>query len=524
MKKYLNYLKDNIALKIIFSFIFSLLTTLGGCVSGNRLHSNALVYILVFASKAVFIYVLLTLIYNLFDRIKVSKEIKGLPHVFLLSFLILFTFYSIEFMGLYPGIFSYDAPTQLEMYMTYSISEWHPVIHTFILGKFFEIGYSLGLDFAGCSAAYSIFQYSVIALCFSYVLKHVFFYTRSKVIWCISIVFLALFPTISLQVFSCTKDSFFMAFFALSMTLTLELFETPKEFFSNKKKMISWVVFTLLMIIFRNNCVYVAPVLLFIVIGLGKNKKASLCLTFAVILFFILYKLLFVNFVATYSSDDREKYPMLAQQLAHIYMDDNANLSDYDRQFLNNLFYIDFGFENYCESHADPVKVSIDINYLNDNKGLFWKCYFNSVIHNPKLAMEAFLKLTCGFWYPIYDLTIDWTGQKGYWEVGDFLRCNLYPKNMSIYRFFSWFDTSGFSEQRLISVYLLFAPATFFYIFLLFFSYAIKKSNKAYISAYLFTFCYWCTFLLGPVVVVRYTTYLYAILPLHFCLLRKQNG
>lgn len=524
MEKYLKQLKDNIALKMIFSIVFSMLTTLGGYVSGNRMFSGTFIYILVFCFKAILIYALLNAIYYLFDKAKVRRNKKELPHVFLLSFLILIFFYSIEFMGLYPGIFSYDVSSQLEMYMSNTITEWHPVIHTLILGKFFEFGYSLGLDFAGCSVLYSVFQYVVIALCFSYVLKYVYTKLHSKCIWAVSTLFLGAYPTITLQTLSCTKDSFFMAFFALSMTVTVELIESPELFFGKKRKAFLWVVSTFLMIIFRNNCIYATPVLLLLVIGFSNKKKQSAFMVLSVVTLFILYKLLFVNLIVSYSTDEREKYPMVAQQLAHIYMDDNAKLSDEERQVIDDLFYIDFAFDYYCETIADPAKISIDMDYFNDHKSLVWKCYFSAVIHNPWLAADAFLKLTCGFWYPLYDLTIDWTGQKGYWEVGDYLRCNLYPKSMTLYRFYSWFDTTGFSEHKLTPVYLMFAPASFFYIFLVFFAYAIRKKNKAYLTVYIFALIYWCTFLLGPVAMVRYTTYLFAILPLHLCLLRKQNG
>lgn len=524
MEKFIKQLKDNIVLKIIFSVVFSMLTTLGGYVSGNRLFSGTFVYILVFCLKTILIYALLTAIYYLLDKANVRMDKKELPHVFLLSFLILIVFYSIEFMGLYPGIFSYDVSSQLEMYMGDKITEWHPVIHTFILGKIFEIGYSLGLDFAGCSAAYSVFQYVVIALCFSYVLKYVYIKSHRKCIWAVCALFLGAFPTISLQTLSCTKDSFFMALFALSMTVTIEFIESPEVFFEKKRKAVLWVASTFLMIIFRNNCIYAAPVLLLLVIGFSNKKKQSVYMALSVVVLLVLYKLLFVNLIVSYSTDEREKYPMVAQQLAHIYMDDNAKLSDEERQIIRNLFYIDLGFDYYCESIADPVKVSIDMDYFNEHKSLVWKCYLSAVIHNPGLAMEAFLKLTCGFWYPVYDLTLDWTGLKGYWEVGDYLRCNLYPKNMPLYRFYSFFDTTSFSMHKLTCLYLLFAPATFLYIFLLFFSYAVKQKNKAYLIVYVFALIYWCTFLFGPAVMVRYTTYMYAILPLHLCLIGKQNG
>ena len=99
--------------------------------------------------------------------------------------------------------------------------------------------------------------------------------------------------------------------------------------------------------------------------------------------------------------------------------------------------------------------------------------------------------------------------------MGDYLRCNLNPKLPTIYKLYCFFEKTDFSNDKMRLVYAIFAPATYFYIFMLFFLYNIINKNKTFLIIYIFAIVYWCTFLLGPVVMVRYTTYLYAMIPAH---------
>ena len=54
---------------------------------------------------------------------------------FLIAFLLLGTIYTIQFLGLYPGIFFFFFRTQYISYLNNNMSEFHPILHTVMLGS-----------------------------------------------------------------------------------------------------------------------------------------------------------------------------------------------------------------------------------------------------------------------------------------------------------------------------------------------------------------------------------------------------
>ena len=511
-------LKKNIYVKTLISLVLSLLMSIGHAYTHEKLFG--LVYILLFCVRTMVIYIVLSLIYYCFDAFTTDVAKIHLSKIFFLSLFLLILFYFISYLALYPGIFAYDAPTQVQMYFYDSISEWHPVLHTVFLGKIIEIAYSLGFGLIGGVALYTIVQFVIISLCFSYLLVFIYKKTGNLKVWIISTIFLGIFPTISLQVLSATKDSFFMGFFVLSMTLSIEFLLDQSVFFTKPYKIILWILSTLLMVINRNNCIYAFPILMIAMISVCNQRKKALFLMSIVIVLFAIYKSVFVPHYVSVSVDGREKLSIPAQQLARIYLDEDANLTSEEKDIIENLIIdnlIDrFGFELVVLTTADPVKACLNMDYYDENRSLIRKCYFDVILHNPQMAIESFIDITCGFWYPVYDLTLYGQGYKGYWVVNSFEPYYIDSKIPVLLRYYKFFETTDFSNVLLLPVYLIFAPALFFYIFILMFGHALLKKNKPFIAIYAFILVFWSTYLLGPMALVRYTTYLYAILPLYF--------
>jgi hypothetical protein len=429
-------------------------------------------------------------------------------------------FYSVEYLAFYPGMFNYDGPDQLNMYLENTISEANPLIHTLIIGKIIETVYSLGFDVDAGIAVYTIFQYTVIALCFSYMLRFVC-KKCGKVIWIISVLFLSLFPTITLQVMSSTKDAFFMGFFALFITLTLEVFPDSGIMQKGRLKPFLWAVSGFFILVFRNNCILALPFLLVLLLFKFRDKKRIVLYFAYLIIIFLCYKFLFVRAFVNVPYDTRELFSVPAQQLAAIYLDDASELTDEDREVIER--FVGKNLENYVPAIADLTKISLDMQYYRENSELVWRVWRHAVSHNPKTAVKALADLNCGFWYPVYDLTSYWDGTKGYWAVGSRYPFYVKSKCAPLTNFYLWFSTTDFSNTPLIPIYLIFAPATFFYVFIINFGYAAAKKRRSYIVAFTFTLIYWSTFLLGPVALVRYATYLYAIVPLYFPPVAKEK-
>ncbi len=502
---------------IILSTLLAVFIVAGNNVSkGNdgviSLHEIVLMLVIVLVT-----YILLSLMYSFFDYIPNNRADKGKNGIYLFSFALLVTMHFFAFCILYPGIFAFDAPSQLRMYLTGQISEWHPVLHTVILGKILEFVVVIGGDLIEGVALYSIIQIIVTDLCFAYLLTYVYKKCSNMIVWGVAVLFLGAFPTLSLQVLSVTKDSYFMCFFVLAMTVTVEIVYGE----GTKTKDFLWIISVVLMMIFRNNCVYAIPILFLTMILLCTNKKRIIKLVICVILLFVLYKTVYVSSYITVKENGSEKLSVPSQQLVRIYRDDKAVLSAEDRTIIESVI-LEEGISGYVPESADIVKAYIDMAYYRENKSTVRKCWWRVISHNPKMAIRTVLDMTCGYWYPIHDLTLYADGTKGYWVVNCYYPLEMKSKVPSLLKYYRWFEKTDFSGGNIFA-YLFCAPAMFFYHFLVMFGYSIIKRNKAFISVFLYTLVYWLTFMLGPMVLVRYTTYMYAIVPLYVVLIMDKN-
>ena len=468
-------------------------------------------------------YIVISFLYYSFDHASPRKCALPRKKVYLVSLFLLIIIYIIEFLALYPGIFAYDAPYQLVMYLTDTISEWHPVLHTYIMGKIIEITVYLGFDVITGIAVYTVFSFIIVALCFSYLTSLVYKKSGSLLLWILSVLFLGCFPTISLQVMTASKDTFFMAFFILALSLTVELISDEELFLDNRFKMSVWIVSTVLMIIFRNNCVYAVPLLFIPLIIACKNKKRVFLLIFATIILFAGYKFIFVNVVAKADVNGVEMLSLPSQQLVKIYRDNDSALSSEERIMIEKLIREE-GIAGFIPTTADPVKGAIDVTYYSENKAQIKKMWISVIAHNPGKALRAMADLTCGFWYPVCDLTFLSNGEKAYWCVYSLSPYYISPKILPLFRFYSFFNTTDFSDWKLLPVYILFAPALYFYIFIVMFGYAISRSAKSFVVVFVYTMAYWGTFLFGPVALVRYVTYMFAMVPMYIILVFHRIG
>ncbi len=472
--------------------------------------------------------------------------------VFAISFAVIFILFSLSFLALYPGLFVFDASWQLDMFRSHRISEHQPVLHTLILGAIVERFKSDDWHINKGVAAYTIIQYTLAALAMAYAVKVIYKKTKSLLLMIISILFFALCPAIVLQVMSTTKDSYFLIAVVLLLTLCIEVYGavlTPSKKSKSvlieeaneetggidrsgklrrNDRIVSGVKIAMMIIsgtlaaIFRNNCIYAIPFLLVPMVIFFKDKrKTSIIISAGIILLFAIYKLAVVPAAIDEKVDGREFYSVPAQQLVRIYNDKNANVTEDEKEILEKLI-TSKGFEEYQPRIADKAKAALDMDYYKSHKGEIRKLYFALIRKNPKIAAEAFLELSCGMWYPGCRLTLFDDGRYGYWVVGCYPPAVMNSKIPALYRYYQLYNDSDFVTQNPITS-LLFAPGTFFCLFAVMFGYAIDKKRKDFITVFIFILALWATYLLGPLAMVRYSIYLYGMVPLYFMLLVKPH-
>ena len=126
--------------------------------------------------------------------------------------------------------------------------------------------------------------------------------------------------------------------------------------------------------------------------------------------------------------------------------------------------------------------------------------------------MDSFLENTYGFWYPRPTYVLYSLGGEGYTPILVMQPGEQNSKLPGLREFYKLFENSDVvMGNGLIS--WLFAPATFLYIAIIVVFYLLKTKKKAVSIPFIYLGLLWLTYLLGPVAMVRYALYLFALLP-----------
>ena len=443
---------------------------------------------------------------------------------FLFSFILLSIIYLIQFLGLYPGIFAFDARSQYLSYLNNNMSEFHPILHTVLLGSIIKAVSKDPYSINHGVAVFVILQILGCVAAFSCIVTYLFKKARNPVLFFGAILYLGLFPPIVWEVLSVTKDTPFLINFIFAIILALMLLDVinkPANMPQGKgnKPAILITISVMLgfcvtaMCIFRNNCIFVIPFFIVPLVFVLKKKKWLIGITAAVfVTLFLIYKLLFVPAFASYKPDGREMYSVPIQQLMAVYTREDAHLSDDDKATIERLFPEEGRV--YLPYIADIPKSTVDMNYYKENRKAVNEMYFRLMKENTGIYVDAFLSLNCGLWYPGFELTLYPDGTKGFWPVTCYEPAVMNSQLEFVEQYHKNIEASIFSRKWSMTSYLV-APGSFFWLFLTFFGYVIEKKKTKYYPLFFFALMYFATFLLGPVALVRYVIFLYVLLPIY---------
>ena len=462
-------------------------------------------------------------VFMLFDRLYIHRpiDVTGRKYLYVI-FGVLLLGYLFHFLVFYPGLFVFDAEWHFEMYKwVQDLTEHHTVLHTLILGGIVDNIYQCTGRFNWGVAVYILLQIVLCSFAFSYMLGYIYRRLKSKVLVAVSIIFLAFYPPIVLQVMSATKDTMFLPFLILVVVLSLEMIENTGGFVKRPLKVFLWIFSAVFMIIFRNNCIYAVPVLIVMLfIGLKSQRLYFMGMLSGVFVLLLIYKCMVVPTVVTAEVDGRELLSVPIQQLARIYHTEDADILAEEKKVIE-LLLTEKGVRLYHPKIADWPKYCFDMNYYNDNYKDVNAMYVDLVGRNFKIAAESFLENTCGYWYPGSELVLSFE-RKGYWPMENCYLCETNSKIPAIFNYYLQFHTSEYALDKSLAL-ILYAPATFFLVFMIMFAYAIDRRKVKYISVFSFILTFWATYLLGPVALVRYTVYLFVMLPLYLCVVCEKD-
>lgn len=516
--------KRRVIISYLLGMIYSLFIVMGHQMerSGNVIFSFQKFYLeLIFLTFVVG--TVLLVVYYFIPIIKnrdSSKQISQ-KRFYVIIGLVLFAAWLPQALGVYPGFFNYDAPGQWSMYTSGEITAHHPVLHTVFMGGIIDFIYQLTGAFNKAVFGFIMIQMLIIAGCFSYMLTWIYRKGMHIIFVGIMTAWLAFFPTVVMNVLSVTKDSLFSAFLIVFLIMNLELMEEPKRF---KKPffMIGWIVITFLTMIMRNNAIYVMILYIPLMFWLmRKYWKNMIVWIFGVIVLYLLYVGPFYSMFVTQGISSREYLSVPVQQMMRVYKEKNHVLTQKEKDIYETLFD-EVAIEYYNPKISDVVKSHFNQDEFFGNLEKYKSFYIEEGSKYFSVYVNSVIQNTYGFWYPKASLILDIYGWEGYYM------CHSYPPAVDnsllpfIGEYYSLFEDSALVSGDSAST-LLFAPATFFWIFLLVLGFVILEKRKYETVVLMFVLLLWMTYLLGPVALVRYVSFLYFMVPMEMTLLQTKD-
>lgn len=356
---------------------------------------------------SIVIYAILCKLFWKLKDLKVSefnmKYFTNNKRTFFLTWGIIFLAWIPYLLKYYPGITTPDSFDQIcQSIGLTQLANHHPITHTWIIGIFIKIGKTVGNYNLGI-ALYSIFQMLILSAGFSFAI----YYMAKKQIdykWRIaSLLFFALYPVNGMYSITMWKDIPFAVSMLVFTILLYEIISSKGKFFERKKNIAIFILSIIMVILFRNNGIYVVILTLPIVlIAYRKYFKKIIAITLFVLCFYIIWKGPVFGILKVKEGSSREALSIPLQQFARIVKEHSNELTDEEKENIYKYLKTNDLEKLYDPKLSDNVKATFDDEYFKKDKKTFVITWIKLCFKYPKTAIESFLCNSYGYWYPEY--------------------------------------------------------------------------------------------------------------------------
>ncbi len=334
----------------------------------------------------------------------------------------------------YPGVMTPDSINQYAQIIgAYQLSNHHSIVHTALIGMFYNIGLSLTGNLHTGLALYTIAQMVFMALSAGYVVRTLQKADVITPVVLLTIGFYALMPYNGAYAVTIWKDIPFagcMTIFAAALmrfllrgSFAASSDTIPKlrisEYFT---LLIPYVLSGTLLCLLRTNGWYVFVISVpFILIAYRKWLKVMLPVHLIILVFVLFVKYPVMHVYEIPQTDFVESLSIPVQQIARV-IANGESLTESEAAYVQQLMDLDQISIAYQPDCSDNIKNLIrqkGNSFLESDKAEFFKMWFSIGIEHPKAYFDAYVAQTNGYWYPDVD-----------YEVG--LADGIYPNEFGL--------------------------------------------------------------------------------------------
>lgn len=428
--------------------------------------------------------------------------------------LALFVAWLPAYLAYYPGILSYDMGWQTSKALGEwsDISRYQPPLHTILWKGCLYMGKSVGVE---PIIVYSIPQMLLMAWSCARLFCLMARKDCSKWILIVGAVFFALNPVIAICSFVPAKDMCFAVCFMLLGVELCEFLSDKGAYMSSGYGIIRLVLMVTLCCLFRNNAVYaMILLLLFIPVCLRAYRIRCMAAFLAGILLFLGINGPLFDHLKIREGRSAEMLSVPMQQIAYVVCT-GQDLSEDEIGEIDAYLPYEMIPDTYNPRFADPIKGCFDTDEYEDDKGRFFRLWWNLFLKYPKEYVNAFLTLNLPYWYPGAS-AVDEYSQREYIETSveeaeyTFERASKLPWLYTLYERAASYEM--FENVPVLSH--LFSLSTVVWILLAGIFTSLLKRKGETVLIFLPSFLLWFTFMAGPVSNFRYIFPIYIQYPL----------
>lgn len=423
------YFKNNIShpLYIILSVLLAIFITIG--YSYNKINSwdlcfSSPAFIIITIIKIIGYSFILNLIMNKLSNfiiknnkdMKIGKRLKKIfdEKPFRSSLIIIIICWIPYIISFFPAILSPDPSYQIKQffgiktkYLDYTIqydnpstiTNHHPVLHTAILGGCVKLGHTL-FDSTNIGLfLYSLIQIAILSSVLAFTIKYMNILKTPYYIRFLTLILYALVPVFPLYAMSAVKDVIFTALVILYMIYIHYLIKNNKQKLTYKK-VIPLTVLILLIMLMRNNGIYLILMSFPFLIFVNKNRIKLLVILVLPVLLYNGYNNILLPKLRISQGSVREMLSIPFQQTARYVKENEKNLDKDEIKAIDKVLDISSLATRYKPEIADPVKNVYNKYTTDEELKEYFKVWLKGFTKRPDIYLEATLNNIYGYLTP----------------------------------------------------------------------------------------------------------------------------
>lgn len=335
----------------------------------------------------------------------VLENFRSIRNVKLICFASIVVIWALIYLGMYPGLYGYDAPAfiwqhsndsaAVTIYPAYTTVFYKLFVLGLKLGSSNESGLALAMALQGMLSAFGIWRVLCFFEAYTHSAKNVVFAT----------LFYVLLPTHAILSFSSATDAPFTVFFSMCVIHSIRIALDGDAYWKNPKNWLFFGVWMILLCLTRSNGIYVLLIFAaFIPFYTKKIRVKTIMVFLSAVLAFQICQGAINNFYGIIEKGRSPVSSMLSipiQQIACVHETAHDKLTEDEWSVVYRYIPADvFDIYNYQPCISDVIMKALNEDLLMQDTPTFLNVYVTVLSRAPVKCLQAGLLSCIGLWYP----------------------------------------------------------------------------------------------------------------------------